>query len=332
MSIQYSNDKKELAEIYQVAHMYYDLNMLQADIAAKLYLSRPKVSRMLTQARELGIVEIKVKPVLDRLKPLEEKLCSAFGLKDAVVVTDFDNLELMDDALAEYAAHYVSKLIRNGATLGITNGHTVNGILNKISFPEKADTEIVQLMGATAASYSMQDTNLILSRLVDTHANVKAYTLSVPLYINDLYLKEVLMQDSNVHVVLQKMQQCSMVLTGISKLERGADYHISWHGQMGPHHIEELTDRGAVGSICAQYFNINGIKVSSEWNAKIISMNLNDLVKVETRIGVGQGLDKLEAITGALHGKLINVLVTDANTASDLIRLQENRNLKRRNP
>ena len=51
---------REYALISQVAHMYYDLDMLQPEIAAKLYFSRSKVSRMLTQAKKLGIVEIRV--------------------------------------------------------------------------------------------------------------------------------------------------------------------------------------------------------------------------------------------------------------------------------
>lgn len=328
MLIYNNNDKdsKEYAEIYQVAHMYYNQNMLQSEIAEKLYLSRPKVSRMLTQARELGIVEIKVNPIIERLELLEEKLCTLFGLKDAIVITNHpDKMELMQDYLTEFAAHYTSDLIKHGGILGIANGRTINSILNKISINDDYLTEIVQLMGTSTNSFSMQDTNLILTRIATNHPNVKINPLSVPLYVNDLYLKEVLMQDATVHSALQKMQQCNVVLTGLSTVERGATYHISWHGQMAPHHLEELKERKAVGSICAQYFDKNGIKVTSEWNAKTIAMNIHDFAKIDTRIGVAQGLDKLKVILGALHGKLINVLITDANTASDLIALEEKR-------
>lgn len=260
-----NNDSKEYAEIYQVAHMYYELNMLQAEIAEKLYLSRPKVSRLLTQARELGIVEIKVNPIINRLEPLEEKLRKLFGLKEAIVITSPpDRLELMENILADYSARYISGLLKEGDILGISNGSTVNSILNKISYPEKASMEVIQLMGATTNSFSTQDTTLVLTRIATNHPNVTVYPLSVPLYVNDLYLKEVLVQTPATHAVLQKAQKCNIVLTGLSALEKGADYHISWHGQMGPHHLEELKDRKAVGSICAQYFNIDGIKVSSE--------------------------------------------------------------------
>ena len=61
-----SNNQRDLQEyafLSQVADMYYNQNMMQADIAKRLYFSRSKVSRLLTRAREIGIVDIEVKHV-----------------------------------------------------------------------------------------------------------------------------------------------------------------------------------------------------------------------------------------------------------------------------
>ncbi len=43
-----------------VARRYYLENQRQSDIARELGVSRPMVSRMLAEARELGVVEITV--------------------------------------------------------------------------------------------------------------------------------------------------------------------------------------------------------------------------------------------------------------------------------
>lgn len=43
-----------------VARRYYLDDQKQSDIAQELGVSRPLVSRMLSEARELGIVEIKI--------------------------------------------------------------------------------------------------------------------------------------------------------------------------------------------------------------------------------------------------------------------------------
>lgn len=44
-----------------VANLYYNSEMTQNEIAARMYTSRSKISRMLKEARELGIVEISIK-------------------------------------------------------------------------------------------------------------------------------------------------------------------------------------------------------------------------------------------------------------------------------
>ena len=318
---------EEYAEIYQVAHMYYDLNMLQSDIADKLFLSRPKVSRLLNQAKELGIVEIKVHPVIDRLPSLEKKLCDLFGLQDAIVISSHpDRLENMEEALIKYSSQYVGQKIKKGGIIGISKSRTVNAILDQLKLDDQYPLEIVQQMGTTVNSLSMQDTTLILTRLAQHHSNLTFHALSTSLYVNDLYLKEVILREPAVHAVFEKMTRCTLMLTGLSAPEKRSNVHNSWQGLMNAHHIEEHTDLKAAGCMLAQYYNINGIKLPSEWNAKVIAMNLNSLSVIPTRIGVAQGLDKIRPIYGGLKGKLLNVIITDSNTASDVISLADKRN------
>ena len=51
----------------------------------------------------------------------------------------------------------------------------------------------------------------------------------------------------------------------------------------------------------------------------MIGISLESMSKIPIRVGVAHGKEKTEAIKGALKGKLINVLVTDAETARTLI-------------
>ncbi len=50
------NDRLEL--LAEVAEMYYIQHLNQAAIAEKLYFSRSKVSRLLTEARESGLASL----------------------------------------------------------------------------------------------------------------------------------------------------------------------------------------------------------------------------------------------------------------------------------
>ena len=52
---------------------------------------------------------------------------------------------------------------------------------------------------------------------------------------------------------------------------------------------------------------------------QIIAIPLEDYQNIPTRIGVAGGLEKTEAIRAALNGNYVNVLITDFQTANELI-------------
>lgn len=68
-------EAEKLRRLAHVARRYYLEDQKQSDIAAELGVSRPLVSRMLSEARELGVVEIlihepgaKAASLLERLR------------------------------------------------------------------------------------------------------------------------------------------------------------------------------------------------------------------------------------------------------------------------
>ena len=64
-------DKKKL--LAKIAYMYYEQELTQAQIAKELAIYRTTVSRMLSQAKKEGIVEIKINHFDASLFELEEK-------------------------------------------------------------------------------------------------------------------------------------------------------------------------------------------------------------------------------------------------------------------
>ena len=119
------------------------------------------------------------------------------------------------------------------------------------------------------------------------------------------------------------MRGCGMLLTGVGALlDQGHGIH-QWYGYQTQRHVDELREKGAVGSVCAQYYDIDGRLVPSEWNSKCLAMPLEDVRRNEMTIGIASGELKAKPILGALRGGLLNVLVTDADTATKVLELQE---------
>jgi len=86
-----------------------------------------------------------------------------------------------------------------------------------------------------------------------------------------------------------------------------------------PQEIKLLAAKGAVGDICLRFFNAAGRDMITELNDRVISIELEQLRAVRRVVGVAGGRRKINAIRGALAGKLVNVLITDLASAERLL-------------
>lgn len=303
----------ELAILSQVAHMYYDLHMLQPEIAQKLFFSRSKVSRMLQKAQDMGIVEINVKRYLTRMPSYEKKIQALFGVEKVVVFNNYDDNDVEDseNGLINYAANYISNHIKGNCVMGITGSHTVTQIVHQLKHVHDCRLKVVQTIGATINHDISVDLVNFLARTYDGNA----YFLNTPVYADDIYVKEALLKDPAIKKTFALMKNCDLLLMGIGRFDRGGDMPL-WDGYLDAHHRQELADFGAVGSICARYYDINGKQVPSEWNKKCITIPWEDIMNAKKRIVIARGQYKAEGILGALRGGLVDVLFTDTTTAA----------------
>ncbi len=68
-------EEERIDLLTQVAVWYYEEGLNQADIAQRIDKSRSMVSRLLDQAREAGLVEVRVRHPLRTDAELEQRLC-----------------------------------------------------------------------------------------------------------------------------------------------------------------------------------------------------------------------------------------------------------------
>lgn len=92
--------KEKLERLARVAHLYYEENKTQGEIADMLRVSRPLVSRMLNEARSIGIVEIRVRSLTSTPEILTEHLCQTYGLHSSIVVPDEESDDVTHYAMA----------------------------------------------------------------------------------------------------------------------------------------------------------------------------------------------------------------------------------------
>ena len=78
-------------------------------------------------------------------------------------------------------------------------------------------------------------------------------------------------------------------------------------------------EKGAIGDIVNEFYDINGNIVKHKISRSIFTIGVDKLKKIPIVIGIAGGRRKVEPIIGALRGKFINILITDENTAKEIL-------------
>ena len=98
-----------------------------------------------------------------------------------------------------------------------------------------------------------------------------------------------------------------------------ADSSLRKTGYMDDARMRELADKGAVGDILMRYFDARGRHVPVSFEDRILSLEWKRIRELPFVVGIACGPSKLEAIRGAVHGRIIHALVTDRATAEALL-------------
>ena len=89
-------------------------------------------------------------------------------------------------------------------------------------------------------------------------------------------------------------------------------------GYYGQDEMEAMRDKEVAGDICMQFFNAAGETAPYKSDNNVIGIEIKKLRKVPHSIGVAGGVEKVSAIRGAINGRYINTLITDAECAKKL--------------
>ena len=155
----------------KVCDLYYNHNVSQQQIAGMLSLSRPTVSRLLSSAREKGIVQISVSNLgLIKYWEMERRLEEMYGLREVLIVDSSDDSDRQKDLLGKAAGRYLESTIKDGSVVGVSMGSTLYEVVAHINQPAAEDVTFVPLIGGMG------------QLRMDLHANNLAETLS---YIYD---------------------------------------------------------------------------------------------------------------------------------------------------
>ncbi len=290
----------------------------QAQIAARFGLSRIKVSRMLTRAREEGVVRITVCPPASDHSSLERELERTYRLDEAIVAEPRgpDYTDVLE-AIGRAAADYLVRVLVDGDTVGLTWGNSILATAASIESSVRPECRVVQLLGGLGDQESgIHGAELV--RRVANRLGCRARNIHAPGIVSAPQVRDALIADPQVADTLELGRRSDVALLGV--------------GALGPHSVlrnsesvlsekdcRELQRRGVVGDIGLRFFDEEGRPVVTPYNDRIVGLDLDELQAIPRRVGIAGGHEKVKALRAALSARYLNVLVTDGETAAKLI-------------
>ena len=305
--------------LVKVARMYHERGLRQPEIAARLSMSQPRVSRLLKEAVDRGVVRTVVISPDGVHAELEEALAERYGLRDVVVVeVEGAGLDVIP-ALAAATATYLDATLKGGDVIGISSWSATLLESVKVMRAQTPSTaqEVVQMVGGSGSPEVQLHATRLTSRLAELTGARPVFAPSAAL-VGSRELRELLSREPAMAEVMQAWSRVTLAVLGIGPIEPSPLLRLSGNA-ITSEDQQQLKRLGAVGDVCARYFDADGGAVDAPFNDRIIGIEPDRLRAGERRIGVAGGTHKIAAVRGAARGGWINILITDAEVARALL-------------
>lgn len=307
-------------DLYRIASMYYNEGLSQQEISEKERISRPQISRMLSQAREVGIVKISLfDPELAECTRVARELSEVTGLKNVHIVSYDDAYSSGNefplasiDVFARNAAPIILNLLECSVLIGVGWGRTVYNVVQNMH-PSTTALEnrlVFPLCGSISGVTSPEYQNSVVSLMLASKLHCKNFFLN-----NSSNLPKTELVNSNEKESIMTLESYWDSLdTAIFSVGTG---HYNKDGV--PPFMNTDDNAQLAGDILLQmYYTDGGLADVTAGN--LIAISLKKLKSIPKSILISIGEEKVKAICYAIRLGFCNTLVTDIYTAKSIIK------------
>lgn len=308
-----SRDRKLLVEI---SVMYYLEGKTQTEIAREMFMSRPKVSRLLKKARDMNIVEIKINYENDDYNRLIKQIKHRFGVDNVVLIKTLSSEEETIKEIGRVAANELKYHLRDDINIGMSWGRTVRSMVDAFKPKNLHNIKVVELFGAVELGENTQEF-LSIGYEFSQKVNGTFFPLPAPLYIDDEPTRKILMDNQVIQSTLDMINKCDLLITSLGAVTSNQPQRI-WDAHVDEKSRKELIDLGVEGFICAHFFDQDGKFINHPINDHVIGIDKDTVLNKKLMLVAG-GKTKCKAIYSVLKGGLVNTLVSDDKTMRKIL-------------
>lgn len=302
----------DLQLLHRAASAYYLDDLRQAEIATKLGVSRPTVSKLLAEARRIGMVRFEVLDVTTAdLDDLAARLREALGV-ESVRIAPGDQVQREYRGLGELLAEELAALgLRRGDALLISSGRTTFAVSGMPMLPPLPGVIIAPTVGGLQEpdqAYQTNDT----ARRIAARTGAESRSIFAPA-LPSASLWSSLQADPSFLEITDLWDRARAVIVGV-----GAPY-ARRESLTSVVPREEPSLEAAAGDICLHFFSDDGEPMAFPGSDRLVRPSLDQLHAVPTIFALAAGREKARSIRAGARAQLFTHLITDAPTAEAVL-------------
>ena len=300
-----------LDKMVLAATLYYKEKLSQQEIAKRLNVSRPWVSKLLSRAEDLGIVKIEIVSPLSGNSELERNLCEKYGLQHAGVADKKDR-----DYVSLAAAQYFVSQLESNDVVGIGWGDAISRFLRELTPLHLPNVHTVPLAGSFGATKeTLPNYHAIeLARKLGGQPHL----LHLPAFCGSQEEYDLLSESQMWNELRHMGEHADLAVVGIGTLFSS---FLTRNRVLSENEQTALAEAGAVGDVILHFLNEEGETVETELTKRLLRVDIAEVKKhARMVIAIAEGMEKLTVIRAALRRGLADSFFTDTETAEALLR------------
>lgn len=298
----------------RVARLYYEHGLTHQEIADIYGISRVKATRLLQEAREKGIVEIRIHSDTSPFVDVEHALTEKFRLRQAWVAPSTTDQKRADSAFSAMGVQALRTVVTPNSTVAVSLSTAVSTVSAALP-AEPLGGLFVPVSGGWSGLSDGSSPAEIAMQLA-SRTGGRSYRLPATLVAPNAQTASAMLAQSDHTQVLETAASASILLTGIGGT---SDNPGLLFNSLPESTREQLREGGAVGDLAGRYFDSAGRLVNSDLDSLIIGLNLDQFRHIPFRIAFARGAHKVPAMITALKTHIVNAVVTDLSTARALL-------------
>lgn len=327
MRITVGENQEDQILMARAAWLYHIGGLNQEATAKRLGITRARVNKLLSDARDTGLVSVTINPANVGLLPVEEAIRQRYGLDFCICTPalghDVGHSE-SDAVLAPFAfravgaaaAAHLRRHLANvsHAVVGTGWGRTLEQMTLQLAGVSAPTARFISLMGSLTSNLAYNPFEVVHSFARTTGA--EGFFLPVPFIADTPEVRDILLSQQSVQQALILARSTTVAYISLGELRE--ESLLRKQGMISVEELSQLREAGAVGDTNGLFFDAEGRPVDHPLNRRTIALGFEDLARTST-VALVAGRSKLQAAKGFLASGIAAGLIIDGDTALELV-------------